>query len=144
MTVAQASSYKDCALGKWLYSSGLEEFGDVPEMQQLENLHQRFHEAVRKVISSKASGDTARSEQELARVESLSEQIVSLLTALEQQTQAAAPPTSSFYRRMIASLVWSLMKSMTRRKSSSSRWANNSKASPPSRERPSWEMAGWH
>jgi chemotaxis protein histidine kinase CheA len=85
MTVAQAGSYKDCALGKWLYSSGLEEFGDVPEMRQLENLHQRFHEAVRKVISSKASGDTARSEQELARLESLSEQIVSLLTALEQQ-----------------------------------------------------------
>ncbi len=85
MTVAQAGSYQDCALGKWLYASGLEEFGNVPEMQQLENLHQRFHEAVRKVISSKASGNTARSEPELARVESLSEQIVSLLTALEQQ-----------------------------------------------------------
>jgi chemotaxis protein histidine kinase CheA len=85
MTVAQAGSYQDCALGKWLYSSGLEEFGDVPEMQQLESLHQRFHEAVREVISSKASGDTARSEQELARLGSLSEQIVSLLTALEEQ-----------------------------------------------------------
>jgi chemotaxis protein histidine kinase CheA len=85
MTVAQAGSYKDCALGKWLYSSGLEDFGDVPGMQQLENLHQRFHEAVREVISLKASGDTACSERELARVESLSEQIVSLLTVLEQQ-----------------------------------------------------------
>jgi chemotaxis protein histidine kinase CheA len=85
MTVAQAGSYQDCALGKWLYASALEQFGDLPEMQQLEKLHQRFHEAVREVISSKASGDTARSEPELARVESLSEQIVSLLTALEQQ-----------------------------------------------------------
>jgi chemotaxis protein histidine kinase CheA len=86
MTVAQAGSYKDCALGKWLYSLGLADSGAVADMKQLESLHQRFHEAVREVISSKASGDTARSEQELARVESLSEQIVSLLTALEQQT----------------------------------------------------------
>jgi chemotaxis protein histidine kinase CheA len=85
MTLAQAGSYQDCALGKWLYASGLEQFGGLAEMQQLEKLHQRFHEGVCEVISSKASGDTARSEQELARVESLSAQIVSLLTALEQQ-----------------------------------------------------------
>jgi chemotaxis protein histidine kinase CheA len=86
LTVAEASSHKDCALGKWLYSSGLQQFGKLPEMQQLENLHQQFHGAVREVISLKTSGDTARSERELTRVESLSAQIVSLLTGLERQT----------------------------------------------------------
>ena len=85
MTVAQATSYKDCVLGQWLYSSGLEGFGDMPEMQQLVNLHQRFHEAAREVISSKASGDTDRSEKG-SGVEFLSDQVVSLLTFLEQQT----------------------------------------------------------
>jgi two-component system chemotaxis sensor kinase CheA len=55
-------------------------------MQQLESLHQRFHAAVRELISLKASGDTARSEREGARVDSLSEQVVALLTALERQT----------------------------------------------------------
>jgi chemotaxis protein histidine kinase CheA len=85
LTLAQASSHKDCALGKWLYSSGLQQFGKLPEMQQLENLHQQFHGAVREVISLKTSGDTARSERELTRVESLSAQIVSLLTGLERQ-----------------------------------------------------------
>jgi two-component system chemotaxis sensor kinase CheA len=90
MTVAQAGSYKDCALGKWLYTSGLAEFGDMPEMRQLETLHQAFHKAVREVISSKAAGDTARSEQELARVETLSGQIVPLLTVLEQHTAAGS------------------------------------------------------
>ncbi|MGA3327299.1 MAG: chemotaxis protein CheW [Terriglobia bacterium] len=85
LTAAQAASYKDCALGKWLYSSGLEEFGDIAEMQQLEKLHQRFHEVVREVITLKASGDSARCEQELARVESQSDQIISLLTVIEQQ-----------------------------------------------------------
>jgi chemotaxis protein histidine kinase CheA len=86
MTVAEAGSYKDCALGKWLYTSGLAEFGDMPDMRRLEVLHQAFHKAVREVISSQAAGDTARSEQELARVEPLSGQIVVLLTDLEQHT----------------------------------------------------------
>ena len=85
LTMNEASSHKDCALGKWLYSSGLQQFGKLPEMQQLENLHQQFHGVVREVISFKTSGDTARSERELARVESLSAQIVSLLTGLERQ-----------------------------------------------------------
>ncbi len=85
LTINEASSHKDCALGKWLYSSGLEQFGKLPEMRQLEALHQQFHGAVREVISSKTSGDAARSERELARVESLSAHIVSLLTGLERQ-----------------------------------------------------------
>jgi chemotaxis protein histidine kinase CheA len=85
LTLAEATSYKDCALGKWLYSSGLQQFGKLPEMQQLENLHQQFHGAVREVISLKTSGNTAGSERELTRVDSLSAQIVSLLTGLERQ-----------------------------------------------------------
>ncbi|MGA2985294.1 MAG: chemotaxis protein CheW [Terriglobia bacterium] len=90
ITAAQASSYKDCPLGKWLYSSGLEEFGGVPEVQRLDNLHQRLHEVVCEIIASMAPGDTVRSEKELARVESLSGQIVSLLPFLEQQTAAGS------------------------------------------------------
>jgi chemotaxis protein histidine kinase CheA len=85
LTMAEASSHKDCALGKWLYSSGLQQFGNLPEMKQVENLHQQFHGAVREVISLKTSGNTAGSERELTRVESLSAQVVSLLTGLERQ-----------------------------------------------------------
>ena len=86
LTAAQATSHKDCALGIWLYSSGLEQFGDLPAMRQLETLHQQLHDHVRGVITSKSKGETARAEQELGQVEILSGQIVSLLTDLEQQT----------------------------------------------------------
>ena len=85
LTINEASSHKDCALGKWLYSSGLQQFGKLPEMQQLETLHQQFHGVVREVISSKTSGDAAGAGRDLERVESLSAQIVSLLSALERQ-----------------------------------------------------------
>jgi two-component system chemotaxis sensor kinase CheA len=85
LTLAEASSHKDCALGKWLYSSGIQQFGKLPEVQQLENLHQQFHGAVREVIAFQTSGDIARSERELVRVESLSTQIAYLLTEIERQ-----------------------------------------------------------
>jgi chemotaxis protein histidine kinase CheA len=85
LTINEAGSHKDCALGKWLYSSGLQQFGNLPEMKQLESLHQQFHGAVREVISLKTSGNTAGAERELVQVESLSGQIVSLLTGLERQ-----------------------------------------------------------
>jgi chemotaxis signal transduction protein len=85
LTLAEASSHKDCALGKWLYSSGIQQFGKLPEVQQLENLHQQFHGAVREVIAFQTSGDIARSERELVRVESLSTQIAFLLTEIERQ-----------------------------------------------------------
>jgi chemotaxis signal transduction protein len=86
MTVAQVGSHTDCALGKWLYTSGMAEFGEMREIRQLEVSHQAFHKAIRKVITSSAAGDTTRSEQELARVESLCGQIVVLLTDLEHHT----------------------------------------------------------
>ena len=31
LTMNEAISHKDCALGKWLYSSGLQQFGKLPE-----------------------------------------------------------------------------------------------------------------
>jgi chemotaxis protein histidine kinase CheA len=90
MTAAEATSYKDCALGKWIYSSGLRQYGKLLEIQRLENLHQQFHGAVREVIGAKSTGDAARAERELQRVDSLSAQLVTLLTALERQTAATS------------------------------------------------------
>jgi chemotaxis protein histidine kinase CheA len=88
LTIQEASSHKDCALGRWLYSSAWEKLGNDPEIQELEKLHQRFHEAVREVITLKASGDQTHTMQELMRVELLSDQVVSSLTEIEQQKAA--------------------------------------------------------
>lgn len=89
LTVAQAGAHKDCALGKWIYSIGLAEFGDVPELAQFEKLHQRFHGVVRDVVAAKTAGDAPRCERGFAEAGPLSEMIVSLLDAVEKQTLAA-------------------------------------------------------
>ena len=86
LTATEATSHKDCALGKWVYSTGMEQFGHLPAMQRLETLHKQLHELIREIITAKTAGDAQRAEQGLAQVEVLSAEIVSLLSDLERQT----------------------------------------------------------
>jgi chemotaxis protein histidine kinase CheA len=89
MTVEQAGSPKDCALGKWLYSAGLKEYGDIGEMQELEKKHRQFHELVRDVIGLHAKGDKAAAERGLSGLEPMSGDIISLLSLVEQKVLEA-------------------------------------------------------
>jgi len=85
LTVEQAGSHKDCALGKWLYSTGLKEYGDIPEMQELEKTHAGFHGLVRNIVRLKTTGHHAQGEQESSDVKPTSQKIVELLTAVEKK-----------------------------------------------------------
>jgi chemotaxis protein histidine kinase CheA len=83
MTAEQAGSPRDCALGKWLYSVGLKEYGGIAEMRVLEATHRRFHELVREVVTLRAKGDPGGAERGFGQVEPLSKKIMELLTAVE-------------------------------------------------------------
>jgi len=85
MTVEQAGSHKDCVLGKWLYGTGLTEYGDITEMSALEKTHQHFHQLVRDVVAAKVSGNPTRAEQLLAEVGPMSKEIFELLTSVERK-----------------------------------------------------------
>ena len=85
MTVDEAGSHKLCALGKWIYSSGLEHYGDIAEMRTLEKKHQEFHNLVRNIVSLVVSGDQAQAERQFHDVEPLSGEIIDLLTTIEQK-----------------------------------------------------------
>jgi len=85
LTVEQAGSHKDCALGKWLYSTGLNEFGDIPEMQELEKTHAGFHALVKQIVTLKTAGHYAQAEQEFRDVQPTSAKIIELLAAVEKK-----------------------------------------------------------
>jgi chemotaxis protein histidine kinase CheA len=89
MTIEQAGSPKDCALGKWLYSAGLREYGDIAEMQELEKKHRQFHELVRDVIGLHANGDKAGAERGFSGLEPMSADIIRLLSLVEQKVLEA-------------------------------------------------------
>jgi hypothetical protein len=121
----EAGSHENCALGIWLYSRALREYGGLLEMQQLAKMHIRLHAAAREVIALKKSGDLAQAEQELERIELASQEIVSLLGAVGGRRQAAGLPTLWSYMVTAGSSDWSLMRSMTPRRPSSSRWGSS-------------------
>ena len=83
VTVEQAGSPKECALGKWIYGGGLKEYRAIVEMHTLEQTHQQFHDAVRAVVAAKANGDDQHAKLALENVAELSGKVMELLTEVE-------------------------------------------------------------
>ena len=86
MSEEEAVSHHDCDLGKWLYSDALEQYGDLPEMKELEKIHAEMHALIKRVIHAGNQGDRQKAESIFARVSRYSDQIVSLLDQLEKKT----------------------------------------------------------
>ncbi len=87
MTVEQAGSPTQCALGKWLYGRGLKDYSGIREINQVEAAHKRFHELVREVVALKAKGDTAGAEHGFLEIGPASRKVVELLTKAERKVQ---------------------------------------------------------
>ena len=87
MSEEQAVSHKDCDLGKWLYTDGMPAYGTMPEIKELEKIHIELHAIVKRVVQLKKSGDTAAAEQELAKLESVSQKIFLLLVTIEKKIE---------------------------------------------------------
>jgi chemotaxis protein histidine kinase CheA len=83
MSKSEAVSHRDCALGKWLYSDGLRQFGHLASMQELEKSHTALHTTISDVVKLKEEGNIEKAEEAFRRIGPLSEQIVRLLTDLE-------------------------------------------------------------
>ena len=83
MTADQAGSPKECAFGKWLYSTGLREYGDVAEMHTLEATHRQFHLAARAVVDLHSKNEDT--EAALVQVTAVSKKIVDLLIGVERK-----------------------------------------------------------
>jgi len=84
LTAEQAGAYRDCPLGKWLYSAGLRDYGDIPLMSQLERKHAEFHGLARKIVALGSTGRHPQAEQELQRIPEASAEIADLLSSVEK------------------------------------------------------------
>ncbi len=93
LTQSQAVSHRDCDLGKWLYSEGMDKYGQIGEMQQLEQLHKEMHGLIGTIIQQQEAGEADQAETSFSKVASLSEQIVRLLSAIEKQVKSGAGTT---------------------------------------------------
>jgi len=79
-------SYRDCDLGKWLYSAGLTKYSEMKEIQELEQAHKSMHDLVKRIVDLKRAGKAHDAAQEFLRMHELSKEVVALLTRMEQYT----------------------------------------------------------
>lgn len=78
-------SHHDCYLGKWLYSQGLSEYGNCPEIKSLEKVHRQLHQVAKNSITLKCLGQLESAYQEVNKMEPLSQEILILLQRLEEK-----------------------------------------------------------
>ncbi len=81
----QVVSHRHCVLGQWYYGDGLERFGQLPEMRELEQPHEEMHRVIQEVLELKERGDDAGAEAAFARIDALSTRIIELLNRLERR-----------------------------------------------------------
>ena len=85
MDEQQAVSHQECALGQWLYSEGLAQYGGMVAMGELEQKHEQMHTVIREIITLKQGGEERAAEEQFGEVDSLSGEVVGLLDRLERQ-----------------------------------------------------------
>jgi len=103
MDAKQAVSHHDCVLGQWLDKEGRQQFKHLPQMKELDHVHEQMHTLIKEIVALKHDGKVEQAEQRFEEIEPLSHQVVALLNKLEsaessgvsmqQSTPPAAPET---------------------------------------------------
>lgn len=75
-----------CKFGKWFYSSGMEEFGHLPIMTEVEVLHKEVHDDITRMTSLSAEQRKSdEGEKQLQAFYIKCDQLVGLLDRLERE-----------------------------------------------------------
>ncbi len=85
LTKEEAFYPEDCAFGKWLYKEGLVKYPNLVKLKMVEKLHSHMHTRVREFMEMKKSGNEFGADRAMAKAEELSEQIIDLLSELENK-----------------------------------------------------------
>lgn len=82
LTNDEIVSHHDCNLGKWLYSEGLDKYGHLPLMQELEQVHKTLHEIIGQTVRLINSGKDQEAQRAYDEMEPVSDKIMELLDEL--------------------------------------------------------------
>lgn len=84
ITETELVSHKECNFGQWLYSEGLERYGNIPEMIEIKEAHDKIHRIAKNIYKMKEEGNILRAEKELLNMEPVCMKLFNLMTALEK------------------------------------------------------------
>jgi methyl-accepting chemotaxis protein len=75
-------SHRDCALGKWYYSEGVQTCSALPEFVRLGKLHEDMHNAVKKTVRLWNEGKRNEAGVMGNKVYELSEEVIAMIDEL--------------------------------------------------------------
>lgn len=93
LTRDQLVCHRECDLGRWYYSEGVHHYDTIPEMRELEPLHEALHQRIGTMVELREQGRTAEAKICLDEIDPLSRQIVDLLERIEHKATEAVSET---------------------------------------------------
>lgn len=84
LTEAESADYNLCELGKWRNTIG-RQYDKLPAMSQLDDAHKQFHAVAAKAVKAAHDNDHATVDMLIAELDSLSTQVVELISQIESQ-----------------------------------------------------------
>lgn len=84
-----AKSYRECELGKWLYTEGQQLLGLRSEIKTLETVHQELHSLSKKIIELKQAGNINEARQNLFPLQDKSDKIIEILHKIQAKMVTA-------------------------------------------------------
>lgn len=89
-------SHKNCALGQWYYSFGMQHYAHLAEFRAIEPPHEKLHAIARQIVDCIDRGDKAQAERLLEQVRAISKEIVA---GLDRLREAAERESGTFLPR---------------------------------------------
>ncbi|WP_207432308.1 CZB domain-containing protein [Sabulibacter ruber] len=81
-------STRDCSLGKWIYDVAMPRIGHLPEVKELERVHNDMHVIARRLWSEYQKGNQEVALQGLQQVDETAEKLLHLLNVIERKAIA--------------------------------------------------------
>lgn len=81
----EAVSHHDCVLGKWYYTEGMKNYGDIPQMKAIEKPHAEMHRLIKDIVNLKKKDKTVEAEAIYQKIGPLSGEIINLLEEVESE-----------------------------------------------------------
>ncbi|MCW2950812.1 MAG: arcB [Thermoleophilia bacterium] len=100
---APVVSHTECAVGKWIYDHALQQYGHLEEMQEVERVHADLHKTAKMLVDKYHAGEVEEARSGLVGMEKIAENLVALLTKLEEKIGLSAPSAPS-YQELTTSL----------------------------------------
>ncbi|GAA4354343.1 hypothetical protein GCM10023185_16050 [Hymenobacter saemangeumensis] len=79
-----------CALGQWINTVALPQFGHLPETQQLDQVHRRVHQVANQLMDLHQAGQSEQALRGLSTITPITDEVLQLINAIEQKVREEA------------------------------------------------------